>query len=248
MVRGDSAGADGSGSRASHGGPSPGRVRQLNASGGPRWRIVIAARPPLFSESLSVALRRTNIEIVGRAGDESEALELVRRTHPAVLLLDGDGFGDAAERVIRSLHHHARGTRILVLASVSRDEMTERALRLGAAGLVGKQETIATLARAIQAVARGELWANRRTTAHVVEILSEPAGGSPPFRERLTAREWEIAEAVGRGLRNREIARRLRISEKTVKSHLNNVFRKLQVENRFAAALYALDPGRAKAH
>ena len=161
-----------------------------------------------------------------------------------MLLLDLEGFGRLAESAIRSLHRHARGARILVLAAESGDETVERVVRLGGSGLVGKQETVATLLRAIQAVACGELWANRRATARVVEILAEPAGGVAAARERLTAREREISEAVGRGLRNREIARRMRISEKTVKAHLNNIFRKLQVGNRFAAGLYSL--GRVK--
>jgi DNA-binding NarL/FixJ family response regulator len=66
------------------------------------------------------------------------------------------------------------------------------------------------------------------------------------FEEQLTSRESEIAESVGRGLRNKEIARRLQISEKTVKSHLNNIFRKLQVDNRFAVGLYVLSlPSRS---
>lgn len=241
MARGNSAEAGRLGSASSRAGPSPGSA-QARASGGRRWKIAIAAHPALFGESLSVALvQHPDIEIVGRAASENEVLNLVRKTHPAVLLFDYDGFEPSAEQAIRSLHRSERDTRILVLATVSTDETVERVLRFGAAGLVGKQETVATLARAIQAVACGELWANRRATAHVIEVLSEPAREAAP--ERLTPREWEIADAVGKGLRNKEIARRLKISEKTVKSHMNNIFRKLQVDNRFAVVLYTLRLG-----
>jgi len=80
-------------------------------------------------------------------------------------------------------------------------------------------------------------WANRRATADFVEHLTDNFSDA---NDELTGREWEIAEGVGRGLRNKEIAHRLSISEKTVKSHLNNIFRKLRVDNRFAAGMYVL--------
>ena len=131
-------------------------------------------------------------------------------------------------------------TRILVLATRSSQETLERMLRAGAAGLVGKQQTFETLVRAIHAVARGELWANRAAAAQVVEDLTGPSRSST-FDVRLTAREREIVQAVGLGGRNRDIGDRLHISEKTVKSHLNSIFRKLQVDNRFAAGLYSID-------
>jgi DNA-binding NarL/FixJ family response regulator len=217
-------------------------VPNLDASGGQRWKIAIAARPALFSETLAAALvQQGYIEIAGRASDEANVLELVRRTRPAVLLLDEDGFGPSAGPTIRSLHRSAPGTRVLVLSAASSDDAVERVLRTGASGLVGKQESVATLVRAIEAVALGELWANRRATAHVIEVLSSPSSGAASDHEHLTSREWEIADAVGKGLRNKEIARRLKVSEKTVKSHLNNIFRKLQVDNRFAVGLYTLD-------
>jgi len=116
-------------------------------------------------------------------------------------------------------------------------------LRAGAAGLVGKQQTFETLVRAIRAVARGELWANRAAAAQVVEDLAGSSRSST-FDVRLTAREREIVQAVGLGGRNRDIGDRLHISEKTVKSHLNSIFRKLQVDNRFAAGLYSIDGRR----
>ncbi len=222
--------------------PASRGIASREASGGRRWRIVVAARPALFCESLSVALaREPNLDVVGRAGDEDEARTLLRQKRPAVLVLDYEGFGPSAEKAIRSLHRAAQGTRVLVLATRSSDETVERVLQAGASGLVGKQQTLDTLVRAIHAVAAGELWANRRATAHVLELLSQPAGRIDASQEGLTTREWEIAEAVGQGLRNKEIARRLKISEKTVKSHLNNVFRKLKVGNRFAVGLYCLD-------
>jgi two-component system secretion response regulator SsrB len=89
--------------------------------------------------------------------------------------------------------------------------------------------------RAIRAVAAGEIWANRRATSLALEILTGPSGSVP--KSDLTKREQEIADACGQGLRNKEIALRLNISPKTVKGHLNNIFRKRHIESRFALAL-----------
>ena len=217
--------------------------RKIERSDGSRRKLVIAARPAIVCESLSLALEsQTSLEVVGLARDEDEACRLIQKRRPSVLLFDYEGLGPSAERAIQRLRRSVRGTRILVLATRSSDETVERVIRAGASGLVGKQHSFATLVRAIHAVAAGELWANRRATAHVVESLSDSGSHHAEApTERLTDREWEITDAVSQGLRNKDIARKLRISEKTVKSHLNNIFRKLQVDNRFAVGLYALD-------
>ena len=199
----------------------------------------MAARPALFCEILSLQLcNEPDFEVVGLARDEDEIRLLLKQKRPGVLLFDYEGLGPGAETAIRRLRRAAPGTRILVLATRSSEETVERVLRAGASGLVGKQQVYATLVRAIRSVAGGELWANRRTTAHVVEHMSDSPGEASV---RLTRREWEITDAVGLGQRNKDIARLLKISEKTVKSHLNNIFRKLQVDNRFAVGLYSLD-------
>jgi two-component system, NarL family, response regulator LiaR len=192
-------------------------------------------------EALSLALvREPGIALAGRAGDEVEARHILRQGRLSVLLLDYEDLAPPSERAIQRLRRLARGTRILVLATDSSDETIERVIRAGASGLVGKQQTFATLVHAIRAVAAGELWANRRATAHLVEFLADPTTREAA-PTRLTRREWEITNAAGQGLRNKDIARRLDISEKTVKSHLENIFRKLEVGNRFAAGLYARD-------
>jgi DNA-binding NarL/FixJ family response regulator len=210
--------------------------------------VVVAARPALFAELISMKLAdEPDVRVAGLARDEEEARALILRERPAVLVFDYEGLGPSSELAIRRLRRASRGTRILVLATRSSIETLERVLRAGAAGLVGKQQPFATLVRAIRAVASGELWANRVAAAHVIEHLSAPSPAVSSLDERLTRREWQIVEAVGQGVRNREIARRLKISEKTVKSHLNNIFRKLRVDNRFAVGLYSLERAKRKA-
>jgi DNA-binding NarL/FixJ family response regulator len=213
----------------------------------PRRRVAVAARPALFCELLALKLRdEPDLEVAGTANDEDELRVLVARTRPEVVLFDYEGLGPAAELAIRRIRRASRTARILVLATRSSEETLERVLHAGAAGLVGKQQPFATVVRAIHSVSSGELWANRVAAAHVVEHMTSPRAGGQ-LDERLTRREWQIVDAVGAGTRNREIARTLRISEKTVKSHLNNIFRKLRVDNRFAVGLYSLERGRERA-
>jgi DNA-binding NarL/FixJ family response regulator len=130
-----------------------------------------------------------------------------------------------------------------VIATRSADENVARVLRAGASGLVGKQLGYETLLNAVRAVAAGEIWANRRAQALTLEHLTDATGAWEPD-EQLTRREQQIADGVARGLRNKEIARSLSISEKTVKSHLRNVFQKLGIEGRFALAIF--DPDRVQ--
>ena len=154
-------------------------------------------------EALSLALENEpGLELVGRAGNEEEARRILRQGRPSVLLLDYEDLEPSCERAIQRLRRLARSTRILVLATRSSDETVERVIRAGASGLVGKQQTFATLVHAIRAVAAGELWANRRATAHLVEFLADPTTREAA-PTRLTRREREITEAVGQGLRPR---------------------------------------------
>jgi DNA-binding NarL/FixJ family response regulator len=206
-----------------------------------KLRLGVAAQPALFCEVLACHLsRERGFHVVGQVSGEDEIVRLLKTEKPQVLIFDYEGLGPNAESVISRMHRVAPATRILVLATRSSQETVVRVLRVGASGLVGKQLQFATLVRAIHALAKGELWANRRATADLVEHLAEGSGLVVAPDGELTAREMEIIDDVGRGLRNKDIARRLDISEKTVKSHLNNIFRKLRVNNRFAAGMYAV--------
>ena len=213
-----------------------------------RIRLAVAVQPTLFCEVLAGHLdHEQDLQVVGKPSTEDEIVRLLKAESLQVLVFDYEGMGPNSERTIFRLHRLAPATRILVLATRSSQETVVRVLRVGASGLVGKQLDAATVLRAIHALANGELWANRRATADFVEQLADSAGRVPLADGQLTDREWEILAGVGQGLRNKDIARRLSISEKTVKSHLNNVFRKLRVDNRFAAGMYALKHDQPKA-
>lgn len=209
----------------------------------PPLRIAVATRPALIREILSRTLSaEPGFAVVGQASDETAIRELLRREKPRVLLFDFEALGPGGENMISRLRRESPSTRFLVLATRSGAETVERVLRAGASGLVGKELDLETVVRAIRTVAAGEVWANRLVTAHALEYLaglSELGVTRNAANGHLTQREAEIVNEVGLGLRNKEIAAKLRISEKTVHTHLNNIFRKLQMGNRIALALFA---------
>ncbi len=220
-------------------GEKPVEPRGLQAA--PRLGVAIATEPDLFRDVLCCLLNTDpSLKIVGQAHNEKDLTWLLRRERPQTLLFDYEALGPNGESIISRLRRAAPATRILVMAARSSNERVGRLLRAGASGLVGKHLGFETLMRAIHAVARGEVWANRRTTARALEHL---ATRLPAAEDQLTRRELQIAEGVGRGLRNKEIASQLKISQKTVKSHLNNIFRKLRLDGRVALALLAQERG-----
>jgi DNA-binding NarL/FixJ family response regulator len=195
--------------------------------------VVVAVGPTLFREALSQALATGHhIRVAGTAGTEDAVAALLVQQAPQVVLLDYEAFGPNAEGMVSRLRRQSPGSRVLVLASRSGPDTAERVLEAGAAGVVGKMSDLDTLGRAIVAVADGEVWADPHVTARALEQLAGPASSG-----RLTGREAGIVRLVSHGLRNKEIAQRLGINEKTVKSHLNNIFRKLRVDSRVALAL-----------
>jgi len=124
-----------------------------------------------------------------------------------------------------------RGERVRVLVlGENRPALATRALRAGASGYLDWESSIETVAKAIRGVAAGELWAERRVA---MALLREPVAA-----HRLTPREQRVLEALAEGMRNKEIAAQLEISETTVKSHLNRAYHKLQLSDRLQAALW----------
>ena len=203
--------------------------------------VVIAVQPALWAELLGILFaREPGVTLLGRANDEDEILALAAKNPDAVILYDFEALGPNGAGVIARVHRAAPRARVLVLARRSGDDTVTSVLRAGAAGLVGKHMAYKTVLEAIRAAAAGEVWANRWTTAQVISQLIATSRPEPEDdSSTLTRREWEVVDAVGRGLRSREIAVELGISPKTVKSHLSNIFVKTQLRGRFALALWA---------
>lgn len=205
-------------------------------------RLAIAVRPALWGELLQLLLEQeSHLSVAGRAQTEEQLTELLGHTEADLVVFDLEALGPSAEGVIARLRRAFPHVRILVLASRSSEETAVAVLRAGAAGLVDKQADYRTLVAAIRAIDAGETWANRRVTARALDQLSTPHRNHDPGATYLTTRELEVVDEIGRGLRNREVARKLGISEKTVKAHLVSIFAKLGVHSRTALALWATD-------
>jgi DNA-binding NarL/FixJ family response regulator len=181
------------------------------------------------------------IEVAGEAGDGEEALEAAERLRPDVVLMDLvmprlDGLG-----AMRTLRERVPGARVIVLTSFLDDDKLLPALRAGAAGYLLKNAEPQELARAVRAAHAGEALLDPVVAARLVEALGEGAGEQP--LDRLTPREREVLQLIGRGFPNKRIALELRLSEKTVKTHVSHLLAKLDVTDRTQAAVIAVRAG-----
>ena len=220
-------------------------------------KVLIADDHPLFREALRKLLESDpQLRVVGEARDGRAAVRLARELHPDIVLLDlcmPEGPGRDALRELSAL---TPPVRTLVLTAGMGDADVVEALRLGARGFLLKQSATDLLFRSIRGVMAGEYWVRRECVADLIERmraetsprvgapLKHPVGDSPSHNMfGLTPRELEIVATVAAGHTNDEIARRLRISAKTVKHHLTNIFGKLRVSNRLELALFAVEHG-----
>ena len=176
-------------------------------------------------------------EVVGEAGDGAEAVAAAQRLRPDVILMDlrmPDADGVTA---IEALAAHGNPARIVVLTTYDTDSDVVPAIEAGATGFLLKDAGREELFRAVEAAARGETVLSPSVTARLMARARRPAQPAP------TRREIEVLELIAEGCTNREVARRLFISEATVKTHLLHVFEKLGVGDRTAAVATALSRG-----
>jgi DNA-binding NarL/FixJ family response regulator len=217
----------------------------LNPSGTPsRHTAVLCDRERLWLDAAQHVLHRMEIEVVGRTHALEEALRLVRKHHPDLLVVDvyGSGFSNTDD-YLRRIAARLTGGKLIVLSAVDDPVVARRALAGGAAAYVVKSEKLSDLDFAVRQ-------ALHRSIYLPLGDSGEPSSGSgEPGPSLLTARELEILRLAAEGASNPEVARRLWITEQTVKFHLTNVFRKLGVSSRADAARWArahgvVDDGR----
>ena len=210
---------------------------------GEKIRVAVADDHAVLRESLSAMLSsHRDFEVVGTAGDGEEALELVAKVHPHVLVLDLFMPGTDGFEVLRKLDHASSGVASLVLTGSENQSDYVQVVRLGARGLVLKGETPEKLFTAIKTVADGELAFSDDVAQGVLVAMSTEI--SQPERatdlHRLSDREKQIAFLVARGMKNKDIAVQLTISENTVKRHLQSIFSKTGAKDRLELAVIAL--------
>ncbi|HET6625302.1 MAG TPA: response regulator transcription factor [Nocardioidaceae bacterium] len=209
-------------------------------------RIVIADDQDLVRSGLEMVLQARGCEVVGLAADGREAVEVVRRTQPDVVLMDIrmpvlDGIA-----ATRELTASGVASRVLVLTTYDLDQYVYGALRAGAAGFLLKATPPDRLVAGIETVARGEsLLAPSLTRRLIEEHVRRPApsDGVPEQLQALTERELEVFVQIARGLSNDEVASRLVVTEATVKTHVNRILAKLGVRARVQLVVLAYETG-----
>jgi NarL family two-component system response regulator LiaR len=185
-----------------------------------------------------------DIVVVGEAGDGQEAVEMVRRFQPDVVLMDLvmprlDGI--AAIRQVKTL---SSSVKVIALTSFTEDDKVIPAIQAGASSYLLKDVSPDDLAEAIRAAQRGEARLHPDIARMLMEQVAQQSG---PTRQDLpldlTGRELEVVQLVAQGLSNSKIAQELVISEKTVKTHISNILGKLHLDDRTQLAIYAIKHG-----
>ena len=210
-------------------------------------RVLIADDQALVRGGFRMIIdERDDLEVVGEAEDGEQAVSLADETNPDVVLMDVrmprvDGL-EATRRIVAS----GSDARIIILTTHDLDEYVSEALRAGASGFLLKDVRPAALVDGIRVVARGDALLAPSVTRRLLDRFAEPdperAGDVPSFDE-LTEREVEVLRLVALALSNAEIAKRLDVTEATVKTHVSAVLRKLGLRDRVQAVVLAYDVG-----
>jgi DNA-binding NarL/FixJ family response regulator len=219
-------------------GASPIRLLLVDAHAIPRagLRLLLESRPEL--------------RVVGEAADQRTALTLATQTHPDVILLALIPATQSEPQVLFELRAAVPHARLLVLTNEPSPHLHQQAIRLGARGVVHTAHSPETLFEAIMKVHAGDVWLDPTLLAALLDelaphkkgALSDPEGAKIAT---LSAREREVVALVGEGLKNKDIATRLFISETTVRHRLTSIFSKLEVADRLALVIYAYRHGLA---
>jgi DNA-binding NarL/FixJ family response regulator len=208
--------------------------------------VLVADDHPVFRDGLQVTLEDSaDIDVVGAVADGQAAIEQARRTRPDVVLMDlrmpGVGGIEATARIAAELP----ATAVVVLTMSEDDDSVFAALRAGARGYLLKEASAEDITRAVRAVAGGEAVFGPRIADRVLAFFSAAAlrgAAAVPFPQ-LSDREREVLDLVAQGCDNPTVARRLFLSEKTVRNHVSACLHKLQVASRAEAVALARDAG-----
>jgi DNA-binding NarL/FixJ family response regulator len=212
-------------------------------------RVAVVDDQPLIRTGLRSMIDHTaDLELVGEAGDGEQAVELVRRHRPDVVLMDIrmpvlDGI-EATRRITTDAG--LAGVRVVMLTTFDLDDYVHAAIRAGASGFLLKDAPPEDVLDAIRVVARGDALLAPSVTRRIIEELAarpDPDRPAPPQLDILTGREREVLTLVGRGLSNVEIGARLYVSPATAKTHVSHVMTKLYARDRAQLVVIAYESG-----
>jgi DNA-binding NarL/FixJ family response regulator len=220
----------------------PVEVQQPKAGRDP-IRVAVVDDQELFRRGLTMLLGvEDDIEVVGEAGDGIAATDLVATAAPEVILMDVRMPKRSGIEACVAIKDIAPTTRIIMLTVSDEEADLYDAVKNGASGYLLKDSSIDEVAQAVRVVADGQ---SLISPSMAIKLLDEFKQMSRSDRQqvptpRLTERELEVLKLVAQGLNNREIAKRLFISENTVKNHVRNILEKLQLHSRMEAVMYAV--------
>lgn len=204
-------------------------------------RIVIADDHQMIREGLKQLLELDgDILVVGEAGNGEECLKVLEEVHPDVLLLDINMPVMNGLKMLEKLRHSSmRDQKVLILTIHNEIEYLLKAQEIGTNGYVLKDAESAVLKKAINTIYEGEFYIDVSMLPVLNQKKTQDSRGKEE-EEKLTRREIEVLKLLAEGLFNKEIAYKLSISEKTVKNHVSNIFKKIGVFDRTQAAVYAI--------
>jgi len=207
-------------------------------------RILLADDHALFRAGMRSLLHMLpNVEIVAEAGNGREAVELARRHHPDLVVMD------ISMKELNGLDATLRiktenpAIQVIILSMHDSEAFVARALRAGASGYLLKDSTEPELELALNAVMRGETYLSSRVSKHVVDAFVERGDASAPLDNRLTARQREILQLLAEGHGTKEIAYRLGVSIKTVETHRAQIMRRLDIRDVPGLVRFAIRNG-----
>jgi DNA-binding NarL/FixJ family response regulator len=212
--------------------------------GGPCIRIVVADDQRLFRESLAGILNAVpSFEVVAVAADGIEAVEAARRLEPDIVLLDVKMPRMDGIEAVRQIRAACPQTRIILLTTFPADGYAREGLTAGAHSYLLKDTSTEELIAAINAVYTDQQVTAPAENKRILQVAERQRADTRQSREKLTAREMQTLVMVGKGMAAKEIARALGISEKTVRNHISNIYRKLGIYDRSQMVIYAMKNG-----
>jgi two-component system, NarL family, response regulator DegU len=204
--------------------------------------VLIADDHAMMRQGLKQILELENdITVVAQASNGSEAVKLAREKKPDIVLMDINMPGTNGLQAIKELKFEKNPSKIIVLTIHEDREYLFKTIQMGAEGYVLKDAEPSVLIDAIRKVYGGQSYIQSNMTKELVKEFNRVTLHEKDKNEEnnLTAREIEVLELIAEGMINKEIAKQLYISEKTVKNHVSNIFKKLNVSDRTQAAIYA---------
>ncbi|HLI11955.1 MAG TPA: response regulator transcription factor [Alphaproteobacteria bacterium] len=207
-------------------------------------RILLADDHWLVRASLSSLLDDfSGIEVVAEAGDGREALELIARHHPDLVLMDISMAGLNGLEATRRIRKEHPQVRVIVLSMHTSEQYVLQALRAGAAGYVLKGSAPRELELAIESVARGEIFLSPAISKHVIDVYLSRAEDKTNSLEQLTPRQREILQLIAEGNSSKQIAQLLDASVKTIESHRASLMERLDIHDVAGLVRYAIRHG-----